>query len=82
MEASEGTASRFIGSLEARFERLRHAPFSGPARPQLGAGLRVALHGKYALYYTVRETEIIIVRVVHGARDHAAMADRGDFTEE
>jgi toxin ParE1/3/4 len=41
--------------------------------------LRVALQGQYALYYTVRETEIVVVRVLHGARDHAAMAERGEF---
>lgn len=36
-------------------------------------------HGKYAVYYIVREFEVVVVRVIHGARDHAAMATRGAF---
>jgi toxin ParE1/3/4 len=36
--------------------------------------------GNYAVYYTVSETELVIIRVLHGARDTAALADRGGFT--
>jgi len=35
--------------------------------------------GNYAIYYTVSETELVIVRVLHGARDAAALAERGGF---
>ncbi len=35
--------------------------------------------GNYAIYYTVAEIEIVIIRVLHGARDAAAIAERGGF---
>jgi toxin ParE1/3/4 len=42
-------------------------------------GLRVSFHSSYALYYSHTATELVIVRVLHGARDAAALADRGAF---
>jgi plasmid stabilization system protein ParE len=38
----------------------------------------VHFHRDYALYYRFTDTEVIIVRVVHGARDAEALA----FDEE
>jgi toxin ParE1/3/4 len=58
---------------------LRHFPHSGPARDHLARGLRVAFHDPYAIYYTPHSDAIVIVRIVHGARDIAAMAERGEF---
>jgi toxin ParE1/3/4 len=55
-------------------------PLSGPPREQFAAGLRVMFEGKYAIYYTVSETEVTLVRVLHGARDAAAIAERGGFS--
>jgi toxin ParE1/3/4 len=43
-------------------------------------GLRVTFHGSYALYYIHTDDELVIVRVLHGARDAAALADRGAFS--
>ena len=34
---------------------------------------------KYAIYYLPRPDEIIIVRVLHGSRDIAFIADEGGF---
>jgi toxin ParE1/3/4 len=78
-EASEGIATRFVAALEATFEPLRHFPLSGPSREQLAPGLRVMFHSPYAVYYTVLSEAVVIVRVIHGARDIAALADRGGF---
>jgi toxin ParE1/3/4 len=39
----------------------------------------VSFHGAYALYYLPTATELVIVRVLHGARDVAALAARGGF---
>ena len=41
--------------------------------------MRVTFHGPYAIYYTPTIKEIVILRVLHGARDVAALADRGGF---
>jgi toxin ParE1/3/4 len=61
------------------FENLRHFPLSGVAREQISRGLRVTFHRPYAVYYVVYSHEMVIVRVVHGARDVAALAERGGF---
>jgi toxin ParE1/3/4 len=78
-EASEVLATHFVGAIEATFEPLRHFPLSGPARDQLAPGLRVTFHSPYAIYYLVHAEAIVIVRVIHGARDIAALAERGGF---
>ena len=54
-------------------------PHSGPAREQLAKGLRAGFSGRYVLYYRTGETELTIVRVLHGARDIAAISSSGGF---
>jgi toxin ParE1/3/4 len=78
-EASEAVATRFVRAIEATFEPLRHFPLLGPARDQFAPGLRVTFHRPYAVYYLARPEAIVIVRVIHGARDIAAIAERGGF---
>ncbi len=34
---------------------------------------------KYAIYYLPLPAEIVVVRVLHGSRDLAAISDRGGF---
>lgn len=41
----------------------------------------MVFEGAYALYYLVGDTELVLVRVLHGARDAAAMAGQGGFRE-
>ena len=78
-EASEQVATRFVTAIEAHFEPLRHFPLSGPAREQLASGLRVTFHSPYAIYYLPLLDALVIVRIIHGARDMAALAERGGF---
>jgi len=80
-EASEEIATRFVRQIEAAFEHVRHFPLAAPARDQLAPGLRVTFHGAYAIYYQPRPSEIVIVRVLHGARDVAAIAGHGGLRE-
>jgi toxin ParE1/3/4 len=79
VEASEAIATRLLTKIEATFTQAQHFPLSGVAREQLRPGLRATFEGNYAIYYTVTETEIVNVRVLHGARDAAALADRGGY---
>ncbi|MEL6121852.1 MAG: type II toxin-antitoxin system RelE/ParE family toxin [Pseudomonadota bacterium] len=71
-------ATDFISKITDRFKPLLDNPEIGPARHELATGLRVQFHGNYAIYYTFTETELIIVRVLHGARDAAALFGSGD----
>ena len=57
-------------------------PSSGAPRDQLGRGLRMLFHQAYAIYYLAGAAEVVIVRVLHGARDVAALAERGGFSGE
>jgi toxin ParE1/3/4 len=56
---------------------LEH-PELGPRRDHLAVGLRVLIHRDYAVYYKATQAEIIIVRVVHGARDANALTYEED----
>ena len=51
----------------------------GSRREQFGPALRVIFHTPYAVYYLPTDRELIIVRVLHGARDPAAIAEQGGF---
>jgi plasmid stabilization system protein ParE len=52
---------------------------AGAPRSHLAPDLRVLFHGKYAIYYLPRPDEIVIVRVLHGSRDIASIANEGGF---
>nr|WP_252263991.1 type II toxin-antitoxin system RelE/ParE family toxin [Paracidobacterium acidisoli] len=78
-EATESAADEFISGLEARLELLAAFPLSGSARFQLAEGLRVMIYGMYAVYYLSRDKGILLIRVLHGARDIEAIADQGGF---
>jgi len=58
---------------------LLHTPLIGSRREQFGPGLRVVFHTPYAIYYLPADRDLIIVRVLHSARDAAAIADQGGF---
>jgi toxin ParE1/3/4 len=68
-----------VAAIKAHFEPLRHFPLSGASRPQLAPGLRVTFHRPYAIYYKPLAEALLIVRVVHGARDTTAIVERGEF---
>ncbi|AHE56250.1 type II toxin-antitoxin system RelE/ParE family toxin [Sphingomonas sanxanigenens] len=62
-------AERFIGKIRRLILRLGDFPMSGPARPELGDGLRSLSIGAYVILYRVLADDVLIVRVVHSARD-------------
>ncbi|WP_420827382.1 type II toxin-antitoxin system RelE/ParE family toxin [Halochromatium glycolicum] len=66
-------ASKLVREIEARFETVRDRPEIGSRRDRLAAGLRIHFHRDYALYYRFTDIEVIIVRVMHGARDARAL---------
>jgi toxin ParE1/3/4 len=70
-----------VRAIEQKFEPLRDMPLLGAARNQLAPGLRVIFHSRYAIYYVARDEEVVIVRVIHGARDATALGEHGGFEE-
>ena len=79
LEASGATATRFIAALGDVLDVLLHSPLIGPKRKMFAPGLRVTFHGSYAIYYTPTANELVVVRVLHGARDVASLAEHGGF---
>jgi toxin ParE1/3/4 len=55
------------------FDQFLAFPLSGPARGGLRPGLRAAFHGRYVIYYHPTDDALTIMRIIHGARDSAAL---------
>ena len=65
-------ARRVRDALRGRCRRLADFPEAALLRPELGEGIRVAVHGSYLILYSPRGGRgIVSERVVHGARDLA-----------
>jgi len=63
-----GRALTFIRELRGRCERITDMPRAAPLRPELGAGVRVVTFGRYLICYAERDGQVVIERIVHGAR--------------
>ena len=70
-----------LDKIKDACEPFCHFPLSGVGREQFAPGLRAGFVGSYVIYYRADERELIIVRVLHGARDAAALAEHGGFAE-
>ncbi|WP_264597551.1 type II toxin-antitoxin system RelE/ParE family toxin [Rhodoblastus acidophilus] len=79
-ESSEAAANRLIAKIADAFVRISEFPLGHPKRLQLGLDLRVAFSSRYAIYYQPKENEVIVLRVLHEARDIGALAERGGFS--
>ncbi len=62
-------AARHVRRLTAAALSLRDFPLRGMARPEIGAGARSLVVGRYLVLYRVSSARVEIVRFVHGARD-------------
>ena len=61
-------ATRLVERLVSSVARLADYPESGPARPEIGAGVSSITVGNYLVLYRVERDSVDIVRVVHGAQ--------------
>jgi len=61
-------ADRLIDRIVARCETFSDHPRLGPARPEIAPAARWLIVGDYIVLYRVDGADVIIVRVVHGAR--------------
>jgi toxin ParE1/3/4 len=64
-------AASFVLELEAKCRAVAQAPALYPARPDLAAGLRMAVHGRYLVFFRdlPANNTVRVERVLHGARD-------------
>ena len=82
-QRDETVANRFYDAVEQTVRQLARSPYLGERcqfRSPQTKGMRiwqVSGFSNYLIFYQVGKTDLTVVRVIHGARDYAAM-----FNEE
>lgn len=66
-------AISFVQELREQCGRIARNPLGYPSRPELAAGLRSCAYGHYVIFFQFVPDELVIVRVLHGARDLPAV---------
>lgn len=62
-------ANSFAGELTARIRTIAERPLTFPARDEWGLGLRAALHANYYIIFRVEADRVIVLRILHAARN-------------
>lgn len=72
-------ALSFVNELRARCQYIVANPVSYRLRPELGDGIRSCLHGRYVIFFESTPEGVLILRILHSARDlPAAFGDRAE----
>jgi toxin ParE1/3/4 len=75
LERAESFSSELIGACRALARHPRRFPI---VRITNGHEVRKRIHDRYVILYRLLDKEIEILRIVHGARDWAALLDALD----
>ncbi len=67
---SPQNADAVVMRLRALIASLDQFPRRGRARTDIAKGLRAIGIDSHVVFYTVRARRVVIVRVLHGSRDH------------
>ncbi|MCE9548121.1 MAG: type II toxin-antitoxin system RelE/ParE family toxin [Planctomycetia bacterium] len=62
-------AARLLRRIAAKCELYAAQPLSGESRPDLGSDVRCFPVGSYVVFYRPFDSGILLLLVVHGARD-------------
>ena len=62
-------ADRYVTKLEAKISGLSTFPERGPDRSDIFPNVRVLIEGQYLIFYRFDGRVVVVMRVVHGARD-------------
>ncbi len=65
---SPKAALRFVDEIRTLCSSLTENPARYRLREEYGAAVRVAVYGKYLIFYAERGSGVIIERVLHGSR--------------
>ena len=63
--------SRYLEGLREAFRLLRERPFAGGLDARLGEGVRGFHYCSHRIYYLPMPNEVLIIRILHHARDVA-----------
>ena len=69
-------AEKYINDIYAVFKRLIQTPNIGRLRGELSDGLRSIPIGAHVIFYLLWQSDVAIVRVLHGARDVESVFSR------
>jgi toxin ParE1/3/4 len=62
-------AVSFAQELTTKIRAISDRPLTFPARDEWGAGLRAALHANYYIIFRVEIDRVIVLRILHAARN-------------
>jgi addiction module RelE/StbE family toxin len=67
-------ALSFLDELEQKCRSIATSPKAFPLAPRYERyGVRRRVHGNYLIFYRVENDDVVIVHVLHGATDYAAI---------
>jgi plasmid stabilization system protein ParE len=67
-------AVTFVDEIEARCVQIPNMPRAHPLLPgREQSGLRRVVHGNYLIFYRVEPDHVVVVHILHGARDYQAI---------
>jgi len=68
-EDSIKAAEKFYDTVQAKCEELAQMPKMGKLRKELHPSVRSFPFGSHVIFYIAQDDMIIVLRVLHGARD-------------
>lgn len=69
-----GRALTFVRELRVACRQIRDSPRAFPVVPDhKDAGLRRRAYGRYLIFYRIQDDAVVIVHILHGARDLEAV---------
>lgn len=66
-------ALSFVRELRVQCQRITLNLSGYRLRPELGDGIRSCAHGRYVIFFECESDGVLIVRILHGARDLPAV---------
>jgi toxin ParE1/3/4 len=69
-------AVKWVDDLTGEFSKIAQTPGIGTNRQDLRPKLRSIAFGNYIIFFKSMNKGVIIVRVIHGARDYARILTR------
>ena len=66
-------ALSFVRELRAQCQRITLNPSGYRLRPELDDGIRSCAHGHYIIFFEATAEAVLVVRVLHSARDLPAV---------
>ncbi|AEG67538.1 type II toxin-antitoxin system RelE/ParE family toxin [Ralstonia solanacearum] len=66
-------AVTFVRELQGQCQRLVANPSGYRLRTELGDGIRSCAYGRYVIFFVTTPDEVIVIRILHGARDLPAV---------